>query len=310
MPSLWMIVASLLFACMGVCVKLGSASFSAGEMVFWRGLLGVLLIGLVARAQGVRLATPLWRLQLSRALAGSVALMCYFVAIGLLPLATAVTLSYTSPIFVALLLALWFGERLRWPVIGSVGLGLAGIVLLLRPTLQSDQWFGAVVGLGAGVVASLAYISVRELGRAGEPEARTVFWFSAITGVLGLPWLAAGGGFHAIDLQGALVLGGIGLFGATAQLAMTRAYRYGRTMVSASLAYTTVIFSSLFGMLLWDEHVPPAGWAAIALIVASGVLTGLATRHGAPLRGGAPIEPPGAEGYSSPHDPPAIRRLP
>jgi drug/metabolite transporter (DMT)-like permease len=278
MPSLWMILASLLFACMGVCVKLGSASFSAGEMVFWRGAAGVLLIGLLARLQGVALTTPHWRLQVSRALSGSVALICYFLAIGLLPLATAVTLSYTSPIFVALLLALWFGERLRWTVALSVGIGFAGIVLLLRPTLQADQWLGAAVGLGAGLVSSLAYLSVRELGRAGEPEARTVFWFSAITGLLGLPWLAAGGGFHAIDLRGALILTGIGVFGTAAQLAMTRAYRYGRTIVSASLAYTTVIFASLFGMLLWGERVTPGGWAAIALIVASGVMTGLATR--------------------------------
>src|SRR5690606_6170521 len=66
MQSLWMIAASLLFACMGVCVKLGSALFSAGEMVFARGLVGVLMMVLLARLQGVRLATPLWRLQLAR----------------------------------------------------------------------------------------------------------------------------------------------------------------------------------------------------------------------------------------------------
>ncbi|THF60612.1 DMT family transporter [Pseudothauera rhizosphaerae] len=309
MQSLWMIVASLLFACMGVCVKLGSTQFSAGEMVSWRGLVGVLMVGVLARAQGVRLATPLWRLQLSRGLSGSFALMCYFVAIGLLPLATAVTLSYTSPIFVALLLALMFGERLRPGVLLAVGTGFVGIVLLLRPTLQADQWLGALVGLGAGLVSSLAYVSVRELGRAGEPEVRTVFWFSALTALLGLPWLVAGGNLATLDLRGVLVIAGIGLFGGGAQLAMTRAYRLGKTIVSASLAYTTVIFSSLFGMLLWDETLPPAALLAIALIVASGVMTSLATRSPA-RRPGPPIERPGGEGYSSPHDPPAFRRLP
>lgn len=278
MPALWMIVASLLFACMGVCVKLGSAHFSAGEMVFWRGAAGVLLVAVLARAQGVALRTPRWRLQVSRALAGSLALMCYFIAIGALPLATAVTLSYTSPIFVAVLLAVFFGERLRWSTAAAVGIGFAGIVLLLRPTVQAELWLGALAGLGAGVVSSLAYINVRELGRAGEPEARTVFWFAAITGLLGLPWVMAAGGFHRIDGSGALILAGIGLFGTAAQLAMTRAYRYGRTLLSASLAYTTVIFSSLFGVLLWGEHLAAGAWLAIALIIASGVLTGLTTR--------------------------------
>ena len=114
MPALWMIVASLLFACMGVCVKLGSAHFSAGEMVFWRGAAGVLLVAVLARAQGVALRTPRWRLQVSRALAGSLALMCYFIAIGVLPLATAVTLSYTSPIFVAVLLAAFALAAVGW----------------------------------------------------------------------------------------------------------------------------------------------------------------------------------------------------
>lgn len=107
MQSLWMIVASLLFACMGVCVKLGSAYFSTGELVFYRGFVGLLLMALLARWQGISYRTPHWRRQLSRGLSGTGSLMCYFFALGALPLATAVTLNYTSPLFVALLLALW-----------------------------------------------------------------------------------------------------------------------------------------------------------------------------------------------------------
>jgi drug/metabolite transporter (DMT)-like permease len=278
MQSLWMIVASLLFACMGVCVKLGANTFSTGELVFYRGLVGLFIVALIARLHGVSLATPNWRLQLTRALSGSAALMCYFYAIASLPLATAVTLNYTSPIFVALLLALWFRERLRGPVLASVALGFIGVVLLLKPTLQADQWLGAWAGLGSGLVASIAYINVRELGRAGEPEARTVLWFSAVTTVLGIPWALAGE-LQTIDLPGAAALAGIGLFGAFAQLAMTRAYRFGKTIVAANLAYTTVIFSSLFGVLLWDEVLPLGAWIAIVLIIASGAAVSLASRH-------------------------------
>jgi len=281
MQSLWMIVASLLFACMGVCVKLGAASFSTGELVFYRGFIGLIIVALLARVQGVSLYTHNWRLQLTRALAGSAALMCYFYAIASLPLATAVTLNYTSPIFVALLLALWFRERLRGPVLASVALGFVGVVLLLKPTLQADQWLGACAGLGSGLVASIAYINVRELGRAGEPEARTVLWFSAVTTVLGIPW-ALSGDLKGIDLPGGAALAGVGLFGALAQLAMTRAFRFGKTIVAANLAYTTVIFSSLFGMLLWDEVLPLGAWIAIVLIIASGAAVSLAIRQAPP----------------------------
>lgn len=278
MPAFWMIVASFLFACMGVCVKLGSVRFATGELVFYRGGISVLMMLFVARAQGVQLSTPHWRMQLSRSLSGAIALMSYFFAIGILPIATAATLSYTSPIFVALLLGVFFGERLRWPVMVSVLAGFAGVALLLRPTLAPGQAWGAAAGLASGAIASLAYISVRELGRAGEPEVRTVFWFSLLTTVLGLGW-SLSGELHPPDLQGALIVLGVGVFGGLAQLAMTRSYRYGRTVVSANLSYSTVVFASLFGLLLWDETLPMSALSGIALIIASGIAVSLATRR-------------------------------
>lgn len=279
MPSVWMIVASFLFACMGICVKLGSTQFSTGELVFYRGFVGVVMMLGAASVRGIPLSTPHWRLQLSRSVSGSVALMCYFFAIGILPIATAATLSYTSPIFVALLLALLLGERLRWPTLLSVVIGFTGVVLLLRPTLASGQELGAAVGLASGAIASLAYISVRELGRAGEPEVRTVFWFSLVTTALGLGW-ALLGSVQMPDWRGAATVLGVGLFGGLAQLAMTRSYRYGRTVVSASLSYSTVIFASLFGALLWGDELPLSAWVAIGLIIASGVAVSLTSSHG------------------------------
>lgn len=283
MQSLWMIVASLLFACMGVCVKLGAAYFSTGELVFYRGFVGLLMMLVLLRAQRIPYATPHWRLQLSRGLSGTIALMCYFFALGILPLATAVTLNYTSPLFVAMLLAWWFKEPVGRRLFSAVGLGFVGVALLLQPTLRADQWAGAMGGLGSGLIASLAYVNVRELGRAGEPEARTVLWFSLMTTLFGLPWALLSGSPHAIDARGAVILLGVGGFGGCAQLAMTRAYRYGKTLVAANLAYTTVIFSSLFGVALWNEHLPWTSMAAIAIIVASGILVSLASRKPAPV---------------------------
>ena len=278
MPAIWMIIASFLFACMGVCVKLGTEQFSTGELVFYRGLVGVLMTLVVSRTAGVALRTPHWRMQLSRSVTGSIALMCYFFTIGILPLATAATLSYTSPIFVAILLAVLFGERLNARTAIAIMVGFGGVVLLLRPTLQPGQWLGAVTGLGAGMIASLAYISVRELGKAGEPEVRTVFWFSCVTCALGAGW-ALIGEVHTPDIKGLAVLLGIGLFGGFAQLAMTRSYRFGKTVVSAALSYSTVIFASLFGMLLWDESHPPVAWVAIGLIIASGLMVSYGSRR-------------------------------
>ena len=298
-PALWMIAASLLFACMGVCVKLGSGMFSTGELVFYRGFIGFFLMAIVMLGRGIAWRTPHWRAQITRGISGTAALMCYFYALGHLPLATAVTLNYTSPIFVALLLAFWFGERIRWPLALAVLIGFAGVVLLLRPTLQPEQWLGAAAGLGSGAVASIAYVSVRELGRLGEPEPRTVLWFSALTSLIGLPWALGGESLHEVDLQGAGILLGVGIFGGCAQLAMTRSYRYGKTLVSANLAYSTVIFSSLFGVVFWGERMPASAWIAVGLIIASGVLISAAASRPAPQSRAEPLLPTVAEAPSS-----------
>ncbi|TVO59845.1 DMT family transporter [Denitromonas ohlonensis] len=272
MPAFWMILASLLFACMGVCVKLGADRVGIAELTFYRGLAGLLFMAVFMRSRGTPFRTRHWRLQLTRAVAGSIALGCYFFAISLLPLAAAVTLNYTSPIFVALLLALWFREPLRALAIGAVALGFLGVVVLLHPTIAPEQWLGAVAGLASGLIASLAYINVRELGRAGEPESRTVFYFSCVTCLGALPFVFASDGFTAPDATGAALVLGIGVFGTAAQLAMTRAYRVGATIVAANLAYSTVIFASLFGVVLWGEVLPAAAWLGIGMIVVSGML--------------------------------------
>jgi S-adenosylmethionine uptake transporter len=269
MQSLWMIAASLLFACMGVCVKFAAETYSAVEITFYRSFISLILMFGLVRLRGVLLATPHWRWQVTRGAVGFSALFSYFYAITLLPLATAVTLNYTSAIFLALYLG-FAGMRMRRGMLRALVLGLVGVIMLLKPTLHADQLVGGLVGLGSGVLAGMAYFSVRELGARGEPETRTVFYFSLVSSVGAAIWLAFSD-MHAVDLRSGLLLLGVACFATVAQLAMTRAYSRGKTLMSAALAYSTVVFSSLFGMLFWGEVMDAASWLAIGLIVASGV---------------------------------------
>ncbi len=269
MQSLWMLVASLLFACMGVCVKLAAATHSAVEITFYRSFISLLIMFVLVRLHGVRLATPHWRWQVSRGVVGFAAIFAYFYAIILLPLATAVTLNYTSAIFLAIYLAL-AGMRMSGGVLGALFVGLLGVAMLLKPTLHADQLSAGLIGLGSGVLAGMAYFSVRELGARGEPETRTVFYFSLVSSVCAGLWLLFGE-LHAVDLRSGLLLLGVASFATAAQLAMTRAYTRGKTLLSAALAYSTVIFSSLFGVLFWGEVLDASAWFAIALIILSGI---------------------------------------
>ena len=269
MQSLWMIAASFLFACMGVCVKLAAESHSAVEITFYRSFISLLIMFGLVRLRGVALATPHWRWQISRGMVGFAALFACFYAIIMLPLATAVTLNYTSAIFLAIYLAL-AGMRMGGGILGALLVGLLGVAMLLKPTLHADQLSAGLIGLGSGVLAGMAYFSVRELGARGEPETRTVFYFSLVSSVCAGLWLLFGE-LHAVDLRSGLLLLGVASFATAAQLAMTRAYMRGKTLLSAALAYSTVIFSSLFGVLFWGEVLDAAAWFAIGLIVLSGI---------------------------------------
>ena len=269
MQSLWMLVASLLFACMGVCVKFAAATHSAVEITFYRSFISLILMFGLVRLNGVRLATPHWRWQISWGVVGFSALFAYFYAITLMPLATAVTLNYTSAIFLALYLAL-AGMRISAGILSALIVGLLGVAWLLKPSFHADQLLGGLIGLGSGVLAGMAYFSVRELGARGEPEMRTVFYFSLVSSVCAGIWLMFSE-LHAVDLRSGLLLLGVASFATVAQLAMTRAYTRGKTLMSAALAYSTVIFSSLFGALFWGEVLDASAWFAIALIILSGI---------------------------------------
>ena len=269
MQSLWMLVASFLFACMGVCVKFAAVTHSAVEITFYRSFISLILMFGLVRLRNVSLVTPHWRWQISRGVVGFSALFAYFYAITLLPLATAVTLNYTSAIFLAIYLAL-AGMRMQAGILGALVVGLIGVVFLLKPTLHADQLIGGLIGLGSGVLAGMAYFSVRELGARGEPETRTVFYFSLVSSVCAGVWLVFSE-LHTVDFKSGLLLLGVASFATVAQLAMTRAYTRGRTMMSAALAYSTVIFSSLFGALFWGEVLDASAGFAIGLIILSGI---------------------------------------
>jgi drug/metabolite transporter (DMT)-like permease len=267
-----MLLAGVLFACMGVFVKLGAAHFSHVELVFYRSFFGLLLVYAILRHQRVGIATPHWRTHLWRGLSGTVALVLFFYCLTALPLATAITLNYTAPLFLTILTMLVFKDKLHLPLTFAIALGFCGVVLLLHPTLERDQLTTGLLGLTSGFLAGVAYLNVKQLGLLGEPATRVVFHFSLIASLCSGAWMLFGEA-HAITPQGFAILLGLGATATLAQLAMTHAYRVGKTLVVGSLAYSTIVFASLFGMLLWDEVLSAGSWLGMALIVASGVLS-------------------------------------
>jgi drug/metabolite transporter (DMT)-like permease len=267
-----MLVAGLMFGCMGVFVKLGAPYFSHIEMVFYRSFFGLLIISAIMRTQRVSMVTHHWRAHLWRGISGTLALVLFFYCITMLPLATAVTLNYTSPLFLTLLTMVVYKDRFNLPMTVAIGMGFCGVVLLLHPSIQRDQLLTGLLGLISGFLAGVAYINVKQLGILGEPAARTVFYFTLIATVSTGVWMLFNT-VHPVTPRGFGILLGMGSTATFAQLAMTHAYRTGNTLVVGSLAYSTIVFASVFGMLLWKEVLPLDSWLGMALIIAGGVLS-------------------------------------
>jgi S-adenosylmethionine uptake transporter len=217
-------------------------------------------------------------MHVTRSAIGVVSLGSWFYAIAHLPLATAMTLNYMSGVWVAAFIvggALLYGQsEKQGPLLLTVLMGFAGVVLTLRPTIDHDQLFAGVVGLLSGMGAALAYMQVTALGRAGEPEERTVFYFSVGTAIVG----AAGMLFTDITpwanvrWQDAAWVVPIGVLASLGQWCMTRAYSHGATLVVASMQYSGIVFASIFSLTLFGDRIPLMGWLGIGVIVASGIL--------------------------------------
>lgn len=270
--SLWMLVAAFFFACMGALVKVASTSFSSNEVVFYRSLFGLLVILGITRIGHKPLATPNWGKQVVRSLSGFGSLALFFYAIAHLPLAAAVTLNYAAPIFLAALTLVFLRKDSRPMLIGAILVGFVGVALLLQPSFDGDEWLAAVLGLVSGLLAGIVYLQITQLGRMGEPDWRTVFYFSLTCTVLSGGWMLLHD-FRPLHWDDMPLLLALGSSATLAQLAMTRAYGSGNPLVAGSLSYATVVLASLAGILFWNEQLSPISWLGIGLIMISGVVS-------------------------------------
>ena len=273
-----MLLASLFFATMGVCIKFASVHFNSFEIVAYRGMVGVVFLIGFTRARGISLRTTVPMMHVWRSVIGTISLTAWFYAIAVLPLATAMTLNYMSSVWIATFLLggalLMQGRdapvRQQAPLFLSVLAGFGGVAMLLRPTLAPDQVLGALVGLMSGVFAALAYLQVSALSRAGEPESRTVFYFSigaVLAGLLGMLFVGA----TPWTWPAALWLLPIGLLAVFGQLCMTRAYASGATLVVANLQYSGIVFAAIFSLTIFGDRLPLMGWLGMGLIIVSGI---------------------------------------
>jgi drug/metabolite transporter (DMT)-like permease len=267
--ALLMVTSALLFALMGVAVKLAAQDLPNAMVVFFRNAVGL-----------VALAPWLWRLGWSglrtrhlkehviRSLAGLASMYCFFYALAHLRLADAILLNYSIPLFMPFVESAWLGEPFPRRLWGVILLGFAGIVLILKPGMGLFQPV-ALVGLLSALFASVAQVGVRRLTLT-EPVERIVFYFGLIATAVSAAPLAQEWRTPPASMWG--LLAGLGIVATAAQLTLTHAYSHAPATRVGPFIYSAVVFAALLDWLFWGMLPDRLSLAGALLVITAGVL--------------------------------------
>lgn len=266
-------------ALMTVLVKLASdAGVHLAEIMFWRQSLAlpVVLMWVVAGPGLASLATKRFGAHVTRSTLGLISMAFYMGSITLLPLAEATTLGFTTPIFATILAAIILREKVRKHRITAVIAGFIGVLVIVQPGGTHIPATGAAVGLIAAVMVAITSLQIRDMGRT-EAAPTTVFWFSALSiipmGLLLPFFITPHDGYEWALLAGIGTLGGIG------QIGLTAALRLAPVSTVIGMDYISLLWSSLFGWLIWNYIPGPATWIGAAIIIMSGLYIAWREHH-------------------------------
>lgn len=241
------------------------------EALFWRQLAGlpvvVLWLWSLGKLGDIRTKNPM--AHALRGILGLTSMALNFAAMILLPMAEATTISFATPVFATMLAALLLGEptgRYRW---GAVALGFVGVLLAVQPNAVAMHGAGPWVALAGALLTACVLIQIRRMSRA-ESAGAIVFWFSLSTLLpLGIGMLFV---MQNHDLTGWTLIAGLALSGAVAQLLLTTAMRHASVAAVTTMDYTGLIWSILFGYLIFDNLPGPGTWLGAPVIIIAGLI--------------------------------------
>lgn len=263
--------AHFMFSIMVLLAKLLSANHSVIEIAFYRNLVGSLPFFFVVFALGRREILDLKTkpaLVGFRAVLGAISLTVTFLAYSLMPLADTTALLFTSSLFIPILAVIVLKETVgpyRW---SAVAIGFVGVIIMARPT--GDVYvLGILVALCAALLHAILQIILRYLGRYESPETISFYFFvvGTLLTALAMPFVAVTPTLSEIPL-----LIGVGLSGAGAQWMLSVAYRHAPAAVVSIFNYTSIIWATLFGWMIWNELPLPAVLAGAVVVIASNLL--------------------------------------
>jgi drug/metabolite transporter (DMT)-like permease len=211
----------------------------------------------------------LW-LQLFRSLAGSVCQLLFFVAVRSIPLLDAVLLSNAAPLFIPIVVYVWFRKAVQPLVWLSLLVGLAGIILVIKPGPQLLHGSASLIALVAGFFSAIALVATNKLAET-EPPVRILLYNFGFSTLLLIPFCVWA--WKPLNVRQWLLLLGVGVFYAATQYLIIRAYRYASATELSPFNYSVVIFSGLLGWWLFGNVPDMMAAVGTVLISAGGILS-------------------------------------
>ena len=262
------LLATLCIVLMNACAKMSSSAHSPVEMIFYRGVVALCLLVPYMLATHPRSVFKTRRIgaHLYRSVVGNIGVALVFWAYSLMPMANTTALLFAAPLFVTALSPLLLKEHVdvgRWM---AVVVGFGGILLIARPSVGLLADPVSVVGLGAALCMALVDMALRNLGSSENPLT-TVFYFILGGVLLSAPYTLIYG--HLPEGRLVAWLLGIGIFTAIQQLAKTAAFRYCEASFLAPYTYTSLVWATLVGWLLWREVITVPVVLGTIVVVAS-----------------------------------------
>lgn len=259
-------LSAVLFATMGVFIRLASHSVGNEIVVFARNMAGLVLLLPIMLMQGeAGLRTSVFPRHLWRALTGLTAMYGFFYAIAHLPLSSAMIFTYSSPVFIPLVAWLFLKEPMTRRAWLSALIGFVGVALVCKPDEGLVNHF-ALIGLGSSVLAATAFVTVRALG-ATEPATRVVFYFALISTVVStIPLFWAG---RPITPHEFGLLTAVGILATLSQLCLTRAYALAPANRIGPITYLAIVVAGIYAWALWGETPDGYALAGTGLILAA-----------------------------------------
>lgn len=257
---------SLVFSIMNALVKEISDTVPSSEIVFFRSIIGTVLILAIMWGRKISFSRGGTSLLALRGVTGALYLLCYFYAIAHMPLGDASILAHLSPMFSIVLSVLVLKEHLSRRTKLLLPLAVIGALLVVRPFSYASYSLSGLIGVLSALFAAMASIAIRRLSR-DHHAYEIVFYFLATATLISAPLMAAH--FVVPDARAWLFLGAIGVVSLLGQLFLTQAFSSENVAVVAVTRYIGIVFNMGWGWLCWSEV--PTGFtlAGGALIVAA-----------------------------------------